>query len=307
MKRTLADGVWPTMITPYDGQNQIDYESLHRLVDWYIESGVHGLFAVCQSSEMYYLSLAERVELATETVKAVRGRVQVIASGHISDSLDDQSAELNAMAETGVDALVLVSNRLAAEDESDDIFLSNLEKLIARLPSDFLLGFYECPAPYKRLLSAKVLKWCIESERFGFLKDTCCSIELIKERLALMSEAGFKLFNANSATLLETYEAGGSGYSGVMANFHPDLYARQWNIRPDKPDLANKIQNMIGPASAFERYAYPLNAKVYLQSLGVLSEAHSRVHPDSAITESIRKTLMQFRELNVFFRENIAE
>ena len=57
MNRQFADGVWPVMLTPFTGENEVDYESLGRLVDWYIEAGVAGLFADCQSSEMFYLSL----------------------------------------------------------------------------------------------------------------------------------------------------------------------------------------------------------------------------------------------------------
>ncbi len=44
------------MLTPFDTKGEIDWASLERLVDWYIDAGVHGLFAACQSSEMFYLS-----------------------------------------------------------------------------------------------------------------------------------------------------------------------------------------------------------------------------------------------------------
>ena len=57
-----------------------------------------GLPAVCQSSEMQALSLDERVALARFTMDHVKGRIPVVASGHISDSRDDQLAELTAMA-----------------------------------------------------------------------------------------------------------------------------------------------------------------------------------------------------------------
>ena len=41
-------GVWPVMLTPFDTKGEIDWASLERLVDWYIDAGVHGLFAACQ-------------------------------------------------------------------------------------------------------------------------------------------------------------------------------------------------------------------------------------------------------------------
>ena len=61
--RSFNRGVYPVMLTPFTEDDQVDYESLGRLVDWYIEKGVDGLFADCQSSEMFFLSLEERLNL----------------------------------------------------------------------------------------------------------------------------------------------------------------------------------------------------------------------------------------------------
>ena len=48
MKNEIYRGVWPVMLTPFDGQREIDWDSLRRLIDWYIAAGVNGLFANCQ-------------------------------------------------------------------------------------------------------------------------------------------------------------------------------------------------------------------------------------------------------------------
>lgn len=70
---------------------------------------------MCQSSEMFYLSLEERVALAKAVVKAAGGRLDVIVSGRVSDSPHEQVRELRAMARTGAQAVVLVTNRMAGE------------------------------------------------------------------------------------------------------------------------------------------------------------------------------------------------
>ncbi|GJM75480.1 hypothetical protein HMSSN036_76960 [Paenibacillus macerans] len=87
----MAGGVWPTMVTPFTAGGEIDYEAQARAVEWYIAHGVNGLFAVCQSSEMFHLSLEERVKLAAFIKEKAAGRVPVIASGHISDDLPNRS------------------------------------------------------------------------------------------------------------------------------------------------------------------------------------------------------------------------
>ena len=56
-------GLWPVMLTPFTQEGEIDYPSLERLIAWYEENGAEGLFAACQSSEIFFLSLKERVEL----------------------------------------------------------------------------------------------------------------------------------------------------------------------------------------------------------------------------------------------------
>ena len=52
-----------TMITPYKKDGSIDYETAEKYVDFYFDSGIDGIFAVCQSSEIFFLTLEERVEL----------------------------------------------------------------------------------------------------------------------------------------------------------------------------------------------------------------------------------------------------
>ena len=147
-------GTFPTMITPYHDDNTVDYEAVKNITNWYIENGCTGIFAVCQSSEMVYLSLEEKVKIAktvVETVKASGKDVSVVASGHTSDDMDAQVRELTAIAETGVDAIVWVSNRLDLQNDGDDAWIKNAEKLLSRLPEDIANGIYS--ALCKRFIS----------------------------------------------------------------------------------------------------------------------------------------------------------
>lgn len=108
------------------------------------------------------------MNIARYCVERSGKRIPVIASGHISDSFDDQVRELNRIADTGVEAVILITNRIARQDESDEVWLKNLQKLVANLPEDVKLGFYECPYPYKRVLSKEVTRQCAETEILFF-------------------------------------------------------------------------------------------------------------------------------------------
>ncbi|CAG7614892.1 Putative 2-dehydro-3-deoxy-D-gluconate aldolase YagE [Paenibacillus solanacearum] len=296
MGKTIASGVWPTMITPFTLKGEVDYDALERLVEWYIGHGVQGLFAVCQSSEMFYLTLEERISVARFVKEKAAGRVQVIASGHISDELADQIEELKQMAATGVDAVVIVSNRLAKAEEDDSVWIGNAQKLLDAVP-DIPFGVYECPYPYKRLLSPDTLKWCASTGRFLFLKDTSCDIGQMKAKLEAVAGSELKLFNANSTTLLESLKLGAAGFSGVMANFHPDLYVQligQWR---QNAELAERLQSFLTVASLIELQVYPVNAKYHLRQLGLPIETVCRVRDDSALKGNHRMEVEQLEKL----------
>lgn len=303
MEKNFNNGVWPVMLTPFTDTDEVDYESLGKLVDWYIDNGVAGLFADCQSSEMFFLSLEERVRIASFVKERASGRVPVVASGHISQSLEDQAEELNAIARTGVDAVILISNLLAKEDESDEIWLENLKKLMEKLPSDLALGFYECPYPYKRIISPELLKWCADTGRFYFIKDTSCSIDNMKRKLDQIRGSQLKLFNANSSTLLETLELGASGFSGVMANFHTDLYVWLCENFNKEPDKARKLADFLTMSSMIERQIYPVNAKYAQQKLGNFASIHTRTKDDALLSDTGKLEVDQLMRLTDYMRK----
>lgn len=298
MKLRFNEGVWPVMLTPFKEDGSIDYPAVEALVEWYIQKGVAGLFAVCQSSEMFFLSLEERVNLTAFIKDKAAGRIPVISSGHVSYAFEDQITELKAIADAGADAVVLLTNRLAKADESDDVFLKRLEMLLDELPEDLPLGFYECPYPYKRILSEKVIRFCVESERFYFLKDTCCDLDMIRRKLEITKGSKMKLYNANTATLLDSLKAGAAGYSGVMANFHPELYVwlqKNWEKESKKAEF---LQGMLTMSSFIELKNYPLSAKAYLKNAGLPMECVTRKNTADSITVTEISELRQLKVIS---------
>lgn len=286
-------GVWPVMLTPFDTQREIDWPALQKLIDWYLAAGVQGLFANCQSSEMFYLSDAESLQLTRFVVDYVAGRVPVVASGHTACGLSQQIDQLGALAETGVDSLILISNRLAMSSEPDTVVLENLQKLTAQVTDTVGLGIYECPQPYKRLLSDDVVSWCAQSGRYTFIKDTCCQIDTIRRRLDLIKGSRLHIANANGQTLLASLLAGCHGYSGIMTNFHPELYVwlcRNWQAEPEKARL---VSDFISTASLIEYLDYPVCAKDYQLSLGNFNTVNCRTRCSGNYYAAHFQTTMQ--------------
>lgn len=302
----VAKGVYPTMITPYKN-GRIDEDRVRELVRFYHGAGCDGIFATCQSSEIMFLSLEERVLLtrlivdeAKKLASADKSRapLMIVASGHVSDSPEDQIRELSAIAAEGPDALILISNRLDIENTSDEAWIAEAGELISHLPEDMPLGVYECPKPYKRLMSDAMLKWCADSGRFYFIKDTCCDAKLIAHRLEILRGSHLEIFNANSETLLETLKCGAAGYCGVMANIHPELYVRLYHSDYNSKK-ASLLEDYLSLTSLLETISYPCCAKDYLRRFrGIDIETYSRSADENAYTPYQRDLITQFAELN---------
>lgn len=295
--------IFTTMITPYHADGTIDYETAEKYVDWYFENGLTGIFAVCQSSEIFFLSLEERVKLnktvydrAKKLEKQSGRKFTVVSSGHISYSIKDQAKELCAVYESGTDALILITNRLDPNNEGDDVFIENAKKLLELLPKDAKLGLYECPHPYKRLVTPKILDWCISTGRFSYMKDTCCDAAVMKERCAQLKGSGFKLLNANCQTFLESMQNGGDGYCGIMCNFHPKLYSWMGENFEKQPEKAEYVQSVIGTFGFTEvGLPYPLTAKYHMNLCGIPTENVARNRKSTELTEYGKSCMRQMK------------
>ena len=305
MKKTIPDGVYPTMVTPFTEDNKIDYNAVEALIDWYAEKGVDGIFAICQSSEIFFLSFEERLELLRFVMKHTPKNISVVASGHVADDLSQQIEEAKAFVQEGIDAYVFISNRFAGETESDSIFLNNMEKAVGEI-GDISFGIYECPYPYKRIMTPSVLKELASTGRFTFLKDTCCDPQMINEKLSAVEGMGLKIYNANSASLLETLKMGCAGFSGVMANFHPEIYSWLCKNYDKEPEKAKQVQAFLGFASLAECQMYPVNAKYYLSLEGVPMGYACRSKDASGFTLSRRMEIEQMRDITIAFKESMG-
>jgi len=294
VSKLMKNGVWPVMITPYTEDNKIDYDCVLRMIEWYDKQGVTGIFAVCQSSEMFFLDKNERYELAKFIIDHTPKHIGVVASGHVADKVEDQIEEAKLIIDAGVDSYVFISNRFAGPNESEDVVKRNIEHLIRHIPAENF-GIYECPYPYKRLVSPDLLKWCADTGKFTFLKDTCCDLSILKAKIEAVKGSNLKIYNANAATLLDSLKMGAAGYSGVMANFHANLYEWLCQNFEKEPERAQDLQNILGAASLIECQVYPVNAKYHMQLEGLPMTIFSRSVDKNLLTGSKKMEVEQFR------------
>ena len=269
----------PVMLTPFTPQADIDYDVLEKLIDFYLASGVKGLFANCLSSEMYSLNEEERIKFTKAVVDHVDGRIPVVATGSFGLTIEDKAEFTKKIYDTGIEAVVLITSHYAKTEEDDGVLLSNFEKMLS-LTGDIPLGLYECPVPYKRVLSAEMLKTLVDTGRMLYHKDTCCDEQLVAEKLQAIKGSKLQFFDAHTPNAVSSMKAGADGMSAIAGNFYPEVMC--WlcdNVdNPGKQEEVKWLQEELRKGDIPVHTAYPMSAKFFLQLRGLPIHAISRSH-----------------------------
>ena len=287
MKENTERKFIPVMLTPFKQNGEIDFDGLTRLTEFYIQAGAKGLFANCQSSEMFHLSNEERLQVVRHTIKIASGRVPVVAVGNFGTTIAKQADFIHKVYDTGVKAVIIVTGLIAEANEDNKIFDERIFELF-NLTGKIPLGFYECPEPYKRILSAEQLEKFVATGRIIYHKDTCLDIEMVKDKLkAINGSDTFGLYDAYAVNAVASLKAGAEGLSCIQGNFFPELIVWLCDHFNDinAAEDVTKVQKFLTDNMDVIHYAYPIVAKYYLQKRGLNISIFSRTKTSAFTTE----------------------
>jgi len=101
-------GVGVAMITPFNEDGSIDFQSLGKMIDYVIDGGVDYIVALGTTAETPTLYIPERVEVAAFVTKQVAGRVPLVigVGGNSTSEVLDQLHEIDL---SGADAILSVT------------------------------------------------------------------------------------------------------------------------------------------------------------------------------------------------------
>ncbi|MDI9363757.1 MAG: dihydrodipicolinate synthase family protein [Flavobacterium sp.] len=270
----------PVMITPFNLKAKVDFDAVAKLVDFYLAAGVKGFFANCLSSEMYSITEDERLELTSFIVKYVRGRVPIVATGSFGLTIEDKAEFAKKIYATGINAVILITGHFANIDDSDEVLLNNFSKFLS-LTQGIPLGMYECPAPYKRILTAQVFKTLMETGRFVYHKDTSIEQVQVKAKLDIVkniNNPSFEFYDAHSPNASFSVRNGAKGMSAISGNFYPEILVWMVNnaANPVMKEKVDWLQKELIKVDPLIHIAYPMSAKYFLKKRGLPVRTISR-------------------------------
>lgn len=291
----------PVMLTPFKENGEIDFNGLTELTEFYIKSGASGLFSNCLSSEMFELTEQERLQVVKHVVNVAGGAVRVVATGTFGGEIQTQANFVKKIYETGADAVIVITNMLASQQEPDEVFNAHMFKLLD-LTDSIPLGFYECPVPYKRLISPEQLELFVATNRIIYHKDTCLDIEQVKQKLKAGNERDFGLYDAYMGHAVVSLKAGASGLSCIQGNYWPELIVwlcENFN-NSSLTKQVDRVQQFFIDNMVVMHHAYPVTAKYYLQKRGLSISTFTRQEVGiltSEIKNNIDKLYIDYNNL----------
>ena len=265
MKDIIFKGCATAIVTPFDENDNINFDEFKRLINFQIDNGVDGIVVCGTTGEAATLSTEEKQELIKYCVKAVNKRVPVIAGVGTNNTKTVIENEKYAE-KVGVEGLLVVTPyynkttqkglvehfKIIAESTSLPIILYNVP---SRTGVDINPDTYLELSKIKNIVATK--------EASGDISKVLKIRNLCKDNL--------NIYSGNDDQIIPFMSLGGIGVISVVSNIMPkftsEMIKKYFNKETDEAskmqiEVANLIQLLFKEVN-------PIPVKEALNILGI--------------------------------------
>ncbi len=265
----MFSGSLVALVTPFDGNNRVDFKSLKRLIEFHVEQGSDGLVIAGTTGESATLARSEHIELVHRAVEFANGRLPIIA-GTGSNSTAQTVDLSRAVADSGIAAYLIVVpyyNKPMQEGlyRHFSVIADTVDKPImmynvpGRTVADMLPETVARLSKHEKIVAIK--------EATGDIKRLIAIRELI--------EGDFAYFSGDDFTVLPFIENGGQGVVTVSGNVAPKQVARLCRLALDgNYDDAKQLDDTLQPLNKMLFVeSNPIPVKWAVSQMGLMDDA----------------------------------
>jgi 4-hydroxy-tetrahydrodipicolinate synthase len=211
-----------------NSDESLDEASLRRLVDFLVDGGVHGLWAMGTTGEFAGIHERERAKAVAATIDQARGRVPVIANiGDSSTGLALRHAK--HAADAGADALALTPPHYYPH--SMDEMLTHFRTMKEAFP-DLPLLIYNIPQTVKVKMTLQTTLQLAREGTVQGIKDSQNDLRWFRMLSVAIRADGledrFRLFVGTRILIDAALIVGGHGAIPATSNVAPAAAAEAW-------------------------------------------------------------------------------
>jgi len=240
----LIKGSITALVTPMNEKGDLDYDSLEKLINYQINSGISGLVAVGTTGESATIDFKDHIKLIEFFVKINKGRVHIIA-GTGANSTEEALHLTKEAKSAGADAALLVSPYYNKPPQ-DGIYYHHMKiadevdipQILYNVPSR-TASFIE-PETVQRLSSHKNIIGIKDAT--GDMKNHSEVLKLCKEEI---ENHNFLLYSGDDFSSLEFLKNGGHGTISVTSNIVPDIISEICKIVDNNYSKAKELDDSL--------------------------------------------------------------
>ena len=237
------EGIITPIVTPFDDQQEINYEATEQLIEHLIKHGVSGLFILGSNGEFHVMEDEEKISFAKFVIEKVNHRLPVYVGtgGNSTASVIRLSKKIEAL---GADALSLITPYFLAPNEDE---LINHYKMIAK-EVNIPIILYNIPKCTGINLSEHVVSELAKVENILAIKDSSGNMDNMAAYLRAAQGNDFEVLVGSDSKMLEAFKMGASGAVAGTSNLLTDIDVAVYeNFKKGDLEKAAYYQNEIEP------------------------------------------------------------
>ena len=284
----MFSGSIVALVTPFNADGEVDFDSLKKLVEHHVAAGSDGLVAVGTTGESSTLTIEEHVKVVNKVVEFADGRIPVIAGTGANATHESVlfSRLLNGSGIAGCLSVTPYYNKPTQEG------LYQHYKAIAEV-SDVPQILYNVPGRTAVDLLPETVARLSEIENIVALKDATGDLDRIAIHRELCGE-DFILLSGDDLTGLEFVKRGGDGVISVTNNVAAADMATMFKLAKEgKFSEAEAINERLMPLhkNLFIE-SNPIPVKWAVHKMGLIAEGSLRL-PLTELSEPAQPVVAQ--------------
>lgn len=235
-------GVFPAVTTKFHQDGSLYMDMFFKNIDAQLEAGVNGIILGGTLGESSVLSLEEKIQLTTQTVKYVNGKVPVIlniAEGATRDAI----FWAHKAKEMGASGLMLLPPMRYGSDARETVAYF---KAVAN-STDLPIMIYNNPVDYKTLVTLAMFEELTECKNIQAVKESTRDISNVTRMRNLFGDR-FKILCGVDTLAMEELLMGADGWvAGLVCAFPKETVAVYNLVKEGKTEEALKIYRWFLP------------------------------------------------------------
>lgn len=260
-------GVIPALVTPLDKNGNLMEDALRKVIDYTIAGGVHGLFILGSSGEIYGLTPQQKRRVVEVTVDHTAGRVPIYCGASEITTRDCIQTARMVQEVGGVAALSVLTPYFMTPTQSE---LAEHFKAIAH-STNLPIILYGNEARTQVKIDVKTCEELSKVDNIIGIKDSSGDMTKMAEYLRVTDRENFSVLAGRDTLIYAGLCHGGSGAIASTANIAPKLVADIYNtfVAGDhKKSL--ELQFKLAPLRlAVDKATFPVVLKEGLRMVGI--------------------------------------